>query len=566
MAINAYDKVGYSSLNLPTLQEMMQIPAYLTQKHEEAQEQIGMLETEGGRIAHLAQVDPEVAKRYTAYQSHLSQLGETLMKKGVAKSNIRANVGKAKSLYMQQIAPVLEADAVLKKDKSLLDELRFKNPSLLINLNPEELTHGAYLKRGNQSYIPPMISGQDLKISFGEKLSRLSTEFLKKNPSLHRSGLPFIYLQELRKGLTPDEVAQVMQGQFDSEDLKGYTNFIKQSLYSTLDEFGVREKFGNNPELLQKAAQVALSGAPAAMGGTQVTNLNDSYNAAIAADERRLERELQLVNARAAAKGDTFDSEAIFNPITRVAPSKSFNKIQETGELLKDDTNITNRRTRERLQKLGISFVNSDGTNKSIAQVKAEFDALHKGVVMAEQEYVINPTSELERSFLSYLKASTSNTERFINEDGKLKGQLRIAPLTGTIKLVNEGKETTLPSHIFGTAVTQELERIRAKVYQVLGLPSDPSTPLSSDAIGRAVSAKAAEWEIDNGKQLYTENKKLLESATSPQEYEAILNYLRGEAINLGFKAIDNELSQSINPTRLAQILVASVGAQQKTY
>lgn len=575
MGINAYDKVGYSSLNLPTLQEMMQVPAYLTQKHEEAQEQIGLLEAEGNKIAHLAQIDPEVAKRYTTYQQQISSLSDLLMSKGVAKSNIRANVGKAKATYMQQVAPVLEADAVLKNDQALLKELAVKDPTLLVNANTQDFTHGAYLKRGNQSYIPNMVSGAALASSFGNKLARLSQEWVSKKATLHNSGLPYQYIQELRKGLTPDEVTKIMQskGEFDKGAITEFDNYIQQSLMTTLDEFDVAGKLGNNPELLQRAITATLGGAIAAIGGTQLNNAQDSYSMSVAADDRRFERELALIEAR--ERGKTPKGGEIFNSRTKPVSSESHTKIQKVGDLIEKDPELTNPKIITKLQELGISPTDEYGNPKSKATLRAEYEGLRALSIAGENEILINPNPQLEQSIVRSLQAAkletrwigTDDIDKFVEND-KLKGQIAISSVTGRISMLVGGEEIEIPAYVFGNAVQNQIKSDRGAMATVLGLTADPDKPLPMGAIISAAHTRGMKYAKDTFapellKQLQQDPNF---NSYGPRQQEALIEDARSTAVAYGLNAVNEELKQYMSPTGLASVFVASVGAQQTTY
>lgn len=106
--INAYDKVSYSQLNLPNMQELMAVPAYMQQQQDAALEQAAMLQSEGDKIKIAAMENPDgiAAKSYQQYNNLLENGIDDILTKGYKNSNAKRKLLEARAMYQNQIAPI----------------------------------------------------------------------------------------------------------------------------------------------------------------------------------------------------------------------------------------------------------------------------------------------------------------------------------------------------------------------------------------------------------------------------------------------------------------------------
>lgn len=106
--INAYDKSSYSQLNLPNMQELMAVPAYMQQQQDAALEQASMLQSEGDKVKFAAMENPDgiAAKSYQEYNNLLNEGIDDILNKGYKNSNAKRKLFEAKSMYQSQIAPI----------------------------------------------------------------------------------------------------------------------------------------------------------------------------------------------------------------------------------------------------------------------------------------------------------------------------------------------------------------------------------------------------------------------------------------------------------------------------
>lgn len=106
--INAYDRASYSQLNLPNMQELMAVPAYMQQQQDSALEQASMLQSEGEKIKMAAMENPNgiAAKSYQEYNNLLNTGVDDILTKGYKNSNAKRKLLEARSMYQNQIAPI----------------------------------------------------------------------------------------------------------------------------------------------------------------------------------------------------------------------------------------------------------------------------------------------------------------------------------------------------------------------------------------------------------------------------------------------------------------------------
>lgn len=278
--ISAYDKMAYSQTKLPSLQEMMTVPAYMQEQHDLALADSSKLLSEANLAANLAMEDPnsESAKRYQTYISELQKATDLLNTKGLKGSNIKSTLLSAKGRYNAEILPIINAGMVRAKDQELIQKAGLDS-TMLINTDPSQLSIDAYIKRGNQSYIPNMINGTDLTKATSDAVKQFSDQIRTDASTLFKdTNLPFQYLAYIQKGATIDEVqdAMIREGR-NVEEVNTMTSMLQGVVDNVLKSHGVYDKFGDNENLINKAWEHASRGLYSAIGKPDTQIVTDQF-------------------------------------------------------------------------------------------------------------------------------------------------------------------------------------------------------------------------------------------------------------------------------------------------
>ena len=284
MAVNAYDRASYSQLKLPTFQEMMIAPQYLTEQHEMAQAGADELLSEAQKVELAAMENPngKAAQLYQGYTQRLNEAVNSLNERGINASNIKANLGKLKADYNAQIAPIAQAWEQQRKDKEAYNAMTAKDRSLITAYDPSQTSIDAYLGRNNASYIPQGISGNEIAKRVAMAAKPYSDWISQKLPEISKIGLPYKYFTMVQKGFSPDDVAAAMRDDgIDAQTASEGALMLKDLRDNVIASSGAYELFGNNPEAINRLIQYANTGLSQAIGTKQFGNISDDYTADI---------------------------------------------------------------------------------------------------------------------------------------------------------------------------------------------------------------------------------------------------------------------------------------------
>ena len=284
MAVNAYDRASYSQLKLPTFQEMMIAPQYLTEQHEMAQARADELLSEAQKVELAAMENPngKAAQLYQGYTQRLNEAVNSLNERGINASNIKANLGKLKADYNVQIAPIAQAWEQQRKDKEAYNAMTAKDRSLITAYDPSQTSIDAYLGRNNASYIPQGISGDEIAQRVARAAKPYSDWISQRLPEIAKTGLPSKYFTMVQKGFSPDDVAAAMRDDgIDAQTASEGALMLKDLRDNVIASSGAYELFGNNPEAINRLIQYANTGLSQAIGTKQFGNISDDYTADI---------------------------------------------------------------------------------------------------------------------------------------------------------------------------------------------------------------------------------------------------------------------------------------------
>lgn len=301
MAVNAYDRASYSQLKLPTFQEMMIAPQYLTEQHEMAQARADELLSEAQKVELAAMENPngKAAQLYQGYTQRLNEAVNSLNERGINASNIKANLGRLKADYNAQIAPIAQAWEQQRKDKEAYNAMTAKDRSLITAYDPSQTSIDAYLGRNNASYIPQGISGNEIAQRVAMAAKPYSDWISQKLPEISKTGLPYKYFTMVQKGFSPDDVAAAMRDDgIDAQTASEGSLMLKDLRDNVIASSGAYDLFNNNPEAINRLIQYANTGLSQAIGTKQFGQLEDTAGLQAESDYRKD----RLARARAADK------------------------------------------------------------------------------------------------------------------------------------------------------------------------------------------------------------------------------------------------------------------------
>lgn len=290
MAVNAYDRASYSQLKLPTFQEMMIAPQYLTEQHEMAQARADELLSEAQKVELAAMENPngKAAQLYQGYTQRLNEAVNSLNERGINASNIKANLGKLKADYNAQIAPIAQAWEQQRKDKEAYNAMTAKDRSLITAYDPSQASIDAYLGRNNASYIPQGISGNEIAQRVAMAAKPYSDWISQRLPEIAKTGLPYKYFTMVQKGFSPDDVAAAMRDDgIDAQTASKGALMLKDLRDNVIASSGAYELFGNNPEAIDRLIQYANTGLSQAIGTKQFGQLEDTARLQAESDKEK---------------------------------------------------------------------------------------------------------------------------------------------------------------------------------------------------------------------------------------------------------------------------------------
>ena len=284
-SINAYDRVQYGKLNLPSLQEIAMAPMYLQEQHDRAEEQLNVTlsEAEKARMAAFQDPSSNAARVYQDYTTRLQQATDQLARNGIKGAGVKAAIGRIRADYNKDIAPILGAWEQQKKDIAALNELKAKDRTLIFSDDPSQRQIDAYISRGNASYIPQGISGQQIASQVAAAAKPYSDWISQTRPELMRSGVPYKYFTMVQKGFSPQDVAAAMVTDgFTPEQATEGTMILRSIRDNVIGASGAYELFRNNPEAINQITQYANQGLSQAIGTRQFGTMADTYKEGLA--------------------------------------------------------------------------------------------------------------------------------------------------------------------------------------------------------------------------------------------------------------------------------------------
>jgi hypothetical protein len=348
MAISAYDKLTYGEFKLPSLQEMMVAPMYLTQEHEKMEE--GFLQSQAlaadAATRFQPGVDDAAIQANQQFQSSVEADINDLSKNGLT-PGIRRRLLQRKTDFTNNILPLNKAAIDREQWAKAAKEAQLRNPSLIIK-DPMQVGLDRWIADPTSHELHP-ISGQEIYERTRQEMIPISKYISQNLPQLAKTGLPFQYFTKAQSGATAEEIASLMGRQYKDIDpnlLSPLANLIKNAADRVVRSTGVYDYYGADSNEARRVNEYAASAFNHALGTKSFGSMADKYG-----------MDMSLFRARLAAKGQEgagLPSIRGFNytKVGETAEGKAIDKrIKALSDLKKEGAGLSRDEIIARLQK-----------------------------------------------------------------------------------------------------------------------------------------------------------------------------------------------------------------------
>lgn len=348
MAISMYDRLEYGDFKLPSLQEMMIAPQYLTQEHEKMEDAFMQNQALAADAATRFQpgVDDAAIQANQQFQSSVEADINDLSKNGLT-PGIRRRLLQRKSDFTNNILPLNKAAIDREQWAKAAKEAQLRNPSLIIK-DPMQVGLDRWIADPTSHELNP-ISGQEVYERTRQEMIPISKYISQNLPQLAKTGIPFQYFTKAQSGVTAEEIASLMGRQYKDIDpnlLSPLANLIKNAADRVVRSTGVYDYYGADSNEARRVNEYAASAFNHALGTKSFGNMSDRYG-----------MEMSLLRAKLAAKGQEeagLPSIRGFNytKVGETAEGKAIDKrIKALNDLKKEGAGLSRDEIIMRLQK-----------------------------------------------------------------------------------------------------------------------------------------------------------------------------------------------------------------------
>lgn len=348
MAISMYDRLEYGDFKLPSLQEMMIAPQYLTQEHEKMEDAFMQNQALAADAATRFQpgVDDAAIQANQQFQSSVEADINDLSKNGLT-PGIRRRLLQRKSDFTNNILPLNKAAIDREQWAKAAKEAQLRNPSLIIK-DPMQVGLDRWIADPTSHELNP-ISGQEVYERTRQEMIPISKYISQNLPQLAKTGIPFQYFTKAQSGVTAEEIASLMGRQYKDIDpnlLSPLANLIKNAADRVVRSTGVYDYYGADSNEARRVNEYAASAFNHALGTKSFGNMSDRYG-----------MEMSLLRAKLAAEGQEeagLPSIRGFNytKVGETAEGKAIDKrIKALNDLKKEGAGLSRDEIIMRLQK-----------------------------------------------------------------------------------------------------------------------------------------------------------------------------------------------------------------------
>ena len=204
----------------------------------------------------LAGVDKNLdANAFNMQKSYIDELqraaGE-LATKGFINSGRRSNINQLQAQYVSKVMPYEQQLQQRKQYADMLYQMKLKDPTFRSTIDPNTVSLDAGLTNPN-AFKFDGVSENQMYTAAVQKMEALKTTIAQNKPELMSSGIAFKYFTKLQSGLTPQQASAAMKREgYDPSKTDELTNMAHGVIESTMNEFGVYDKFKGNDKLINE--------------------------------------------------------------------------------------------------------------------------------------------------------------------------------------------------------------------------------------------------------------------------------------------------------------------------
>lgn len=309
MAISMYDRLEYGDFKLPSLQEMMIAPQYLTQEHEKMEDAFMQNQALAADAATRFQpgVDDAAIQANQQFQSSVEADINDLSKNGLT-PGIRRRLLQRKSDFTNNILPLNKAAVDREQWAKAAKEAQLRNPSLIIK-DPMQVGLDRWISDPTSRELRP-VSGQEIYERTRQEMIPISKYISQNLPQLTKTGLPYKYWAMTQAGATPKDIALALNKEqgIDLAKAAPLAQLIRDAANKVIASTGVYDYYGANSNEAQRAWEYAASAFNTALGAAKVDGISDDFSMRMALEQAK-ERALAK---RAAGKGKNTNLSGLY--------------------------------------------------------------------------------------------------------------------------------------------------------------------------------------------------------------------------------------------------------------
>lgn len=327
MAISMYDRLEYGDFKLPSLQEMMIAPQYLTQEHEKMEDAFMQNQALAADAATRFQpgVDDAAIQANQQFQSSVEADINDLSKNGLT-PGIRRRLLQRKSDFTNNILPLNKAAVDREQWAKVAREAQLKDPSLMVR-DPMQVGLDRWIADPTSRELNP-ISGREIYERTRQEMVPISKFVAERLPQLSKTGIPFKYWAMSASGANPQIIAEAMSMELgiNPEDASPLAQLIHGAANNVIQSTGVYDAYGIDSPEAARSWDYARSAYNHALGSTSIQGVTDDFNMRDLLDRNSL--------ARRPRKGSGGDSPSMYPYLDTRTNVKVQGKIDKLQHLI----------------------------------------------------------------------------------------------------------------------------------------------------------------------------------------------------------------------------------------
>lgn len=288
MAISMYDKLSYGEFKMPSLQEMMIAPQYLTQQHEQTEQEFLASQTMAADAATRFQpgVDDKAIMANQEFQQNVEADVNDLAKNGLT-PGIRRRLLQRKTDFNNNILPLNKAAIDREQWAKVAREAQLKDPSLMVR-DPMQVGLDRWIADPTSRELNP-ISGREIYERTRQEMIPISKYVSEKLPQLSKTGIPFKYWALSSSGANPVDIANAMSRELGItyNEAAPLVHLIKGAADRVIKSTGVYDYYGVDSPEAARSWDYAESAYNHALGTSSVQGVADDFNMRLALERAK---------------------------------------------------------------------------------------------------------------------------------------------------------------------------------------------------------------------------------------------------------------------------------------